>query len=177
MISQKLVSPTSNALMILPYKYSNGKHNKDLEKLFENEIKTFSDFLNLSSQSFLVKQKRPSGPPLIIGMISSWTGDQIKSSSASDLCSKFFGKLFKSSGIAENYSLIVKLFIASPVCLETDLLDIVFESLDGFDEKQGVVVVASEKNAALIRFLRQQKYTDLKTDFLISGQELLCKQS
>lgn len=174
---KKLVSPTSNALMILPYKYSNGKHNKDLEKLFENELKTFSDFLNLSSQSFLVKQKRPSGPPLIIGMISSWTGDQIKSSSASDLCSKFFGKLFKSSGIAENYSLIVKLFIASPVCLETDLLDIVFESLDGFDEKQGVVVVASEKNAALIRFLRQQKYTDLKTDFLISGQELLCKQS
>lgn len=172
---KKLVTPTSNAVLILPYKYSAGKQQKELENLFEHELKTFSDFLNLSNQSFLVKQKKPHGPPVIVGMISSWTGELIKSSEATDLCSKFFGKLFKSSGIAENYSIIVKLFIDSPLCLDPDLLDDIFESLDGFDEKQGVVLVASEKNCSLVRFLRQQNFTDLKTDFLISGQELLCK--
>ena len=159
----------------MPYKYSAGKQQKELENLFEHELKTFSDFLNLSNQSFLVKQKKPHGPPVIVGMISSWSGEQIKSSDATDLCSKFFGKLFKSSGIAENYSIIVKLFIASPLCLDPDLLDGIFESLEGFDEKQGVVLVASEKNCSLVRFLRQQSFTDLNTDFLISGQELLCK--
>jgi len=54
-------------------------------------------------------------------------------------------------------------------------LEDILESLDNLDVKKGVVLVASEKNCSLIRFLRQQKYTDLKTDFLISGQELLCK--
>jgi len=172
---KKLVTPTSNAVLILPYKYSNGKQQKELEILFEDEMKTFSDFLNLSCQSFLVKHKKLDGPPVIVGMISSWTGDHVKSSDATDMCSTFFGKLFKSSGIAENYSNLVKLFIASPLCLDQDLLEDIFESLDGFDEKKGVVVVASETNCSLVRFLRRQNFTDLKTDFLISGQELLCK--
>jgi len=172
---KKLVTPTSNAVLILPYKYSSKKLENELEKLFEHELKTFSDFLMLSNQSFLVKQKRNHGAPVVVGMISSWTGHQVKSSEATDLCSKFFGKLFKSPGIADNYSMIVKLFVASPLFLDADLLDDIFESLDGLDGKKGVVLVASEKNCSLIRFLRQQKYTDLKTDFLISGQELLCK--
>ena len=170
-----MVTPTSNAVLILPYKYSSKKDEKELEKLFDHELKTFSDFLMMSNQSFLVKQKRNNGPAIIVGMISSWTSHQVTSSDATDLCSKFFGKLFKSPGIAENYSMIVKLFVASPLFLDADLLEDILESLDNLDDKKGVVLVASEKNCSLIRFLRQQKYTDLKTDFLISGQELLCK--
>merc|ERR1712142_898092 len=82
---KKLVTPSSNAVLIVPYKYSSKKLQKELEKLFEDEMKTFSDFLALSNQSFFVK-------------------------------------LFKSPGIADNYSLIVKLFVASPIFLDAELL-------------------------------------------------------
>jgi len=172
---KKLVTATSSAVMVLPYKYSTGKHKEELEKLFEMDLKTFSDFLHLSSQSFLVKQKRPHGPPVIVGLVAAWPAHQVTASDATDLCSKFFGKLFKSSGIENNYSMVVKLFVASSLFLDPDLLLPILESLKCSDQQEGCVVVANEKNDSLTRFLRHQNFKVLKTEFLISGQELLCK--
>eukprot|EP00092_Neocalanus_flemingeri_P029017 GFUD01031502.1.p1 GENE.GFUD01031502.1~~GFUD01031502.1.p1 ORF type:complete len:664 (+),score=180.97 GFUD01031502.1:119-2110(+) len=172
---KNLVTDTSSAALILPYKYSTGKHTEQLEKLFGIDLKTFSDFLNLSSQSFLVKLRRNGGPPVIVGMVSSWTGEQIQSSDATDSCSKFFGKLFQSSEIVGNCSLLVKLFADSSLFLDLDLIEAIFESLKGSEEKQGVVVAINEKNQSLIRFLRSQNFSDCRTDLRISGQELLCK--
>jgi len=170
---KKFVSPISSAIMFLPYVYASGKHKKELDKIFGQEIHLFSDFLSLSNQSFLMKLKRQNATSEIIGMISCWTGSQI--SGASDLCSKFFNKLFQSPGISEKYSLLVKLFVLPTISLDSDDLEEIFITLDGFDHKKGVILVASDKNCAIIRFLRQQNYLDLRTEFLISGQELLCK--
>ena len=43
------------------------------------------------------------------------------------------------------------------------------------EEPEGFIIVADEKNEALVRFLKIHKFIDLKTDLLILSQELLCK--
>jgi len=59
--------------------------------------------------------------------------------------------------------------------LDADLLDNIFEAFKDTTEAQDVILVANEKNESLVRFLKMRKFEDFKTDFLISGQELLCK--
>ena len=73
------------------------------------------------------------------------------------------------------YKLVIKIFAASPVILDEDLLDDIFEAFKDTTEAQDVILVANEKNESLVRFLKMRKFEDLKTEFLISGQELLCK--
>jgi len=145
-----------------------GKHNKDLETLFDVEFKTFSEFLHSSSHCLLVRQKAE-----ISALIAGWSTEHLLNNSGKDLCSRFFSKLVRSPAVSEKYSVVIKIFSSSPGLLDTRLLDDILES---FSEKaEEVIVVTNEKNESLSRFLRLQNWKDLKTDFLISGQELLCK--
>ena len=75
--------------------------------------------------------------------------------------------------MSEKFRLVVKIFAASPVILDTTLWEDIMESFS--DNMGDLIVVINEKNESLSRFLRLEKWKDLKTDFLISGQELLVK--
>ena len=55
------------------------------------------------------------------------------------------------------------------------MLDNMFESIKCSNDKEDVIVVVNEKNESLVRFLKLRNFQDVKTEFLISGQELLCK--
>ena len=174
-VFQSHISPASNAIMNLPYNIKLGKENKHLEHLFEVEYKTFADFLTLSSSSVIIKQNKVGVKPQIAGLVSCWTVESLQKSGATDLCSRFFGKLLKCPSMGLKYKLVIKIFAASPVVLDADLLENIFEAFKDTTEAQDVILVANEKNESLVRFLKMRKFEDLKTDFLISGQELLCK--
>ena len=75
--------------------------------------------------------------------------------------------------MSEKFRLIIKIFAASPVILDTTLWEDIVESLS--DNTEEIILVINEKNETLSRFLKLEKWQDLKTDFLISGQELLIK--
>ena len=146
-----------------------------MEHLFEVEYKTFADFLALSSASVIIKQKRLGEKPQISGLVSCWKVEALQKSGETDLCSRFFGKLLRCPSMGAKYKLVIKIFAASPVILDEDLLDDIFEAFKDTTEAQDVILVANEKNESLVRFLKMRKFEDLKTEFLISGQELLCK--
>ena len=172
---QSHISPASNAIITLPYNVKLGKEKKLLEHLFEVEYKTFADFLALSSASVIIKQKRLGEKPQISGLVSCWKVEALQKSGETDLCSRFFGKLLRCPSMGAKYKLVIKIFAASPVILDEDLLDDIFEAFKDTTEAQDVILVANEKNESLVRFLKMRKFEDLKTEFLISGQELLCK--
>ena len=166
-----LVTPTSNAVMVLPYNTSRAKHKQDLEKLYDVEYQTFSDLLAIADNCVMVKHCQK-----ISALVAGWSVETLLQTTKTDLCSRFFGKLLKSPNISDKFSLVVKIFSDS----ESQLLlsDDLFESiLDSFkeDNKDDVIIVVSEKNVCFLRFLRLRKYQELKTDFLMSGQELMCK--
>ena len=95
------------------------------------------------------------------------------SNTATDLCSRFFGKLANSPAVRDRFRLVIKIFAASPVILDTALWEDILESFSHNTEE--LIVVTNEKNESLSRFLRLERWQDLKTDFLLSGQELLVK--
>ena len=172
-ISQDLISVSSSALLVVPYNLTRAKHNKHLQTVFEAEDQPFAELLQSASQALLLKHKRPGGKSEILGLVASWRSDQLVSSPATDLCSSFFRKLLSSSPVSDKFRLVIKVFAASPVILDTTLWEDILESFS--DNTEEIIVVINEKNESLSRFLRLQKWQDLKTDFLISGQELLIK--
>ena len=171
--SQEPISGSSSALLVLPYSLSRAKHNKRLEILFNSEFQTFSELLQSSSQSLLLKQNRPGGQSEILGLVAAWQTEHLGKTTATDLCSRFFGKLANSPSVREKFRLVVKIFAASPVMLDTALWEDILESFSHNTEE--LIVVTNEKNESLSRFLRLEKWQDLKTDFLLCGQELLVK--
>ena len=148
-----------------------------MERLFGPDLGIFSDFLQLAAQCLVLRASQPDGGRETVGLVASWTRQQIIDSTAKDLCSKFFGKLLRTAEIAKRFSVVVKLFVASPLCLDSALMETILESMKQSEneEPEGFIVVADEKNEALVRFLKFHKFIDLKTDLLISSQELLCK--
>ena len=158
---------------MVPYNIARAKHNKQLQTLFDEEFQTFAEFLQSSSQALLLKQNRPGGKSEILGLLAGWRTEDLVNNTATDLCSRFFGKLANSPSVSEKFRLVVKIFAASPVILDTTLWEDIMESFS--DNVGDVIVVINEKNESLSRFLRLEKWKDLKTDFLISGQELLVK--
>ena len=155
---------------MVPYNLTRAKHSKPLQTLFEaeQEEQTFVEFLQSASQALLLKQKSE-----ILGLVAAWRSEQLLSTTATDLCSRFFSKLLKSPSVSERFRLIIKIFAASPVILDTTLWEDIVEAFT--DNTEEIIVVINEKNESLSRFLRLEKWQDLKTDFLISGQELLVK--
>ena len=172
---QSMTTAASNSVIVLPYNIAAGKHKAELEKLFDVEYKTFSDLLALCDSCVTVKLNRSGGPAQLCGLLACWKVDTLKKSTATDLCSRFFGKLIKCPNLSGKYKAVIKIFSSSVVLLDTELLENIFEAFKDGSEAQEVVLVVNEKNESLIRFLKLRKCQDLKTDFLISGQELLCK--
>jgi len=172
---KNMTTAASNSVIVLPYNISAGKHKAELEKLFDVEYKTFSDLLALCDSCVTVKLNRSGGPAQLCGLLACWRVDTLKKSTATDLCSRFFGKLIKCPNLSGKYKAVIKIFSSSVVLLDTELLENIFEAFKDGSEAQEVVLVVNEKNESLIRFLKLRKCQDLKTDFLISGQELLCK--
>ena len=160
---------------MVPYNLARARHNKPLRTLFEAEFQTFTEFLQSANQSLLLKQNRPGGTTEILGLVSGWRTEQLLSNTASDLCSRFFAKLLNSASVSEKFRLVIKIFAASPVILDTRLWADILESFT--DKTEEVIVVINENNESLSRFLRLEKWKDLKTDFLMSGQELLVKSA
>ena len=154
--------------MVVPYSLARAKHHQSLLTLFEAEYQTFSPFLQSASQALLLRQKSE-----ILGLLAAWRTDQLVTTTATDLCSRFFSKLVNSPAVSQKFRLVVKIFAASPVLLDTRLWEDILESLS--DNTEEVILVINEKNETLSRFLQLEKWQDLKTDFLISGQELLIK--
>ena len=158
---------------MLPYNLTRAKHHKHLQTVFEAEDQTFTEFLQSASQALLLKHKRPGGQSEILGLVAGWRTEQLVSTTATDLCSRFFGKLLSSPPVSDKFRMVIKVFAASPVILDTTLWEDIVESFS--DNTEEIIVVINEKNESLSRFLRLEKWQDLKTDFLISGQELLVK--
>ena len=76
--------------------------------------------------------------------------------------------------MSDKYNLVIKIFASSPVILDEELIN-TFEAFKTSIKEEEVIVVVNEKNESLQRFLKLRKFQDLKTDFLISGQDLLCR--
>ena len=170
-----MITEVSHSLMVLPYNVKLGKHKKQLETLFDVEYKTFSDLLSLCDSSVIVKQNKVGHPPEICGLVAGWKVSTLTESTATDLCSRFFSKILKSPNINEKYDSVIKIFAAPPVLLDETLLNDILETFRDSDKAQSVILVANEKNESLIRFLKLRKFEELKTDCLMSGQEILCK--
>ena len=152
------------------------KEKQLLEKMFDVEYKTFSDLLSTSDHCFLIKQNKIEvSSSELCGLVAAWNVDKLKQSEATDLCSRFFAKLLKSPSASDKYKYVIKIFAASPVLLDQELLDNMFEAIKCSTDKEDVIVVVNEKNESLVRFLKLRNFNDVKTEFLISGQELLCK--
>ena len=170
-----MVTAVSQSLLLLPYNIKVGKYNKQLETLFDVEYKAFSELLTMCDSSVIVKQNKIGQPSEICGLVSGWKVSTLSKSTASDLCSRFFCKLLKSSITREKYESVIKIFSSSPVLLDESLLDDILETFRVSDKAQSVILVANEKNESLIRFLKLRKFEELKTDCLMSGQQILCK--
>lgn len=170
-----MVTAASQSLVVLPYNFKVGKYNKQLETLYDVEYKAFSELLSMCDSSVIVKQNRVGQTPEICGLVSGWKVSTLSESTASDLCSRFFCKLLKSSTVREKYEYVIKMFSSSPALLDETLLEDILETFWDSDKPQSVILVASEKNESLIRFLKLRKFEALKTDCLMSGQEILCK--
>jgi len=172
---KNMVTAASSSLTVLPYNLSLGKLNKQLEQLFDVEFKTFSELLASSKNCVIVQQNKTGAKSEICGLIASWPVSQLAQSSSNDLCSRFFSKMLKCPTMSEKYSLVIKIFAASPVILDEALLGSTFEAFKCSADPEDVILVANEKNESLVRFLKLKDFTELKTDCLISGQDLLCK--
>ena len=172
-----MVTPSSSAVITLPYSVKRGKEREQLEKLFDAEYKTFSDLLSVASDCVIVKQKSVGQDQKISALIAAWSVESLTQSSASDLCSRFFSKLLKSTNMSEKYSFVIKIFSSSLTLLDDDLLFPILDSLKQAEDDKDAIIVISEKNESLVRFFKIRKYKELKTDFLMSGQELMCKSS
>lgn len=170
-----MVTEVSHSLMVLPYNVKVGKHKKQLETLFDVEYKTFSDLLLLCDSCVIVKQNKVGQPSEICGLVAGWKVSTLTNSTATDLCSRFFSKILKSQSISEKYDSVVKIFASSPVLLDESFLNEILDTFKDSDKAQSVILVSSEKNESLIRFLKLRKFEELKTDCLMSGQEILCK--
>ena len=170
-----MVTAASSSLTVLPYNLSLGKLNKQLEQLFDVEFKTFSELLASSKNCVIVQQNKTGEKSEICGLIASWPVSQLAQSSSNDLCSRLFSKMLKCPTMSEKYSLVIKIFAASPVILDEALLGSTFEAFKCSADPEDVILVANEKNESLVRFLKLKDFTELKTDCLISGQDLLCK--
>ena len=170
-----MVTAASSSLTVLPYNIRLGKLNKQLEQLFDVEFKTFSDLLTSSKNCVIVQQNRTGCKSELCGLIASWPASQLAQSSANDLCSRFFSKMLKCPSMSEKYSVVIKIFAASPAILDEDLLVSTFEAFKSSTDPEEVILVANEKNESLVRFLKLEDFKELKTDCLISGQDLLCK--
>ena len=168
---QDMVTAASNSLMVLPYNVKLGKCKKPLETLFDIEYKTFSELLSLCDSSVIVKQNKVGHPSEICGLVAFWKVETLRKSTATDLCSRFFAKLLK----CDKFNSVIKIFASSAVLLDGELLDNILEAFRSSEEAQSVILVANEKNESLIRFLKLRKFEELKTDCLMSGQEILCK--
>ena len=170
-----MVTDVSHSLLVLPYNTKIGKYKKQLETLFDVEYKTFLDLLTLCDRSVILKQNKVGAPSEICGLVACWKVSTLTQSTATDLCSRFFCKILKSSAVSEKYESVLKIFASSPVLLDESLLDDILESFRDSDKAQSVILVANEKNESLVRFLKLRKFEELKTDCLMSGQEILCK--
>merc|ERR1719237_1953155 len=135
---KNLVTSVSQSLMVLPYNIKVGKYNKQLETLFDVEYKAFSELLTMCDSSVIVKQNKVGQPSEICGLVSGWKVSTLSKSAASDLCSRFFCKILKSSIIREKYESVIKIFSSSPVLLEESLLDDILETFMDSDKAQSV---------------------------------------
>ena len=167
-----LVTPTSNAVMLLPYNVNRAKHKQDLEKLYDVEYQTFSDLLAIANNCVILKHCQK-----ISALVAGWSVSTLVETTKTDLCSRFFGKLLKSPNISDKFSLVIKIFSdhESQLLLNDDLFANILDSFKESNDDKDVLIVVNEKNECLTRFLRLRKYQELKTDFLMSGQELMCK--
>ena len=147
---QDLLTATSSAVLVLPYRLAGGRHNNTLQTLFDVEYQTFSQFLQSCSQSLLVKQNKPAGKCEISALIAGWTTAELLNNTEKDLCSRFFSKLVKSPSIGEKFKTVIKIFAASTVILDSRLLTEVFESFS--DKTEEVILVTNEKNQSLSRY-------------------------
>ena len=172
---QNMVTEVSNSLMVLPYNVKVAKYKKQLETLFDVEYQTFSDILSLCDSCVIVKQNKVGHPSEICGLVAGWKVSTLTNSTATDLCSRFFSKILKSNSLNEKYDSVVKMFASSLVLLDESLLNEILDTFRDSDKAQSVILVSNEKNESLIRFLKLKKFEELKTDCLMSGQELLCK--
>ena len=146
---QDLVTATSSAVVVVPYRLAGGRHSNILQTIFDVEFDTFSDFLNCSSQSLLVKQNKPGGAHDISALIAGWKKEELLNNTARDLCSRFFSKLIKSPSISEKFTTVVKIFAASSVILDSRLMEDILESYS--DNSAEIIVVINEKNESLSR--------------------------
>ena len=174
---RSMVTPSSSAVITLPYSVKRGREREQLEKLFDVEYKTFSDLLSVASDCVIVKQKSVGQDLKISALIAAWSVESLIQSSATDLCSRFFSKLLKSTNMSEKYSFVIKIFSSSLTLLDDNIFFPILDSLKQAEDDKDAIIVISEKNESLVRFLRIRKYEELKTDFLMSGQELMCKSS